>query len=574
MLVSWIALAGLMTPSALLGDSLADPLGAPRPSPPRIDTVVIVRHGALEGAKILTAGDSLTYQMADWLRDHVLHSRTSDATIRNRLILGDGDPPDSTRLQEAGRLLRMEKFLADAKVDTVRLDDDRLALKAESWDRWSTAILASLNRSGGETNWLLGLREANFLGTGQDVGFSYSSTALQHGWTFNYANTAMFAPGGQLLATYVDLNTGHNFFGSFGYPNRSRYQKWAWSVEFQDLLTERRILATPAVRDHFTRISGARWTSDALIFSEPDSRNRVVRATAAKYWGESTRLGLSLVAETELDSAGATRRAFAVDSGKWAVTRDDPLYLTWQAPSPHRDDRRMGFGISLRGLDYVRKQNFNQLKWTEDVPVGWQLSASGLLNILSRGDIRDDGVANAAASWTGITGDVYQAASLAWKSFFADGQAQQGHSNGKLELRWLPSQRFQTIFSVANEAIYGVPVYRAQISLGEDNGLPGYAARSFTGRGRLLSNAEIRWTPPLEAFTVAPALAVFAGTGRISDQPSLAGDAAWKTGIGIGLRFGMTRSPNSLVNHLSLSRPVGDPDHSAWMISFGAKQSL
>ena len=578
MLASWIALATSLrlvaATDATLGAPVDDSLGLP-PVSTRIDTVLVVRHGALEGSNTLTPADSTTYLMMEWLRDHVLHSRTSDATIRNRLILQNGDTPDSVRLHEAGRLLRLEKFLADAKVDTVRLDDRRLALKAESWDRWSEALIASYNHSGGETNWALGLHEANLLGTGQDVGFSYSSTALQHGWTFNYTNTAFFAPGGQLTATYVDLNNGHNLIGSFGYPNRSRYQKWAWTVDFQDLLTERRILATPSVRDYFTRLSGAAWTDDALFCTEPESRYRWVHASVARYWGEETRLGLSLVAESELDSAGQTRGAFTVsDSNALALTRNDSVFQAWRSLPPNRDDRRVGIGISLRGLDYLRKRNFNQLKWTEDVPVGWQLTAAGYLNALSRGDLRDDGLVQAGASWTGIAADVYQAASATWKSYFGDDELHRGTSNVKVELRWIPSQRFQTIVSVANDAVYGAPVYQSQLSLGEDNGLPGYAARSFTGRGRFLSGTEIRWTPPLEALTVAPALAVFAATGRVSDDPTLTGDAAWKTGIGFGFRFGMTRSPTGLVNHLSFSRPVGDPDHSGWMISFGAKQSL
>jgi hypothetical protein len=579
MLASWIALTSHLclpaAPEPALGDSLAGSLVTPASvASSRIDTVIVVRHGALEGARILTAGDSLTYLMAEWLRDHVLHSRTRDATIRNRLIVGVGDQPDSVRLKEAGRLLRLEKFLADAKVDTLRLDDGRLALKTESWDRWSTAVPANLGRSGGEINWFLGVREANLLGTGQDLSIVYSSTPLQRGWIFNYANTAAFAPGGQILATYIDLNDGHNLTGSFGYPNRSRYQKWAWTVDFQDQLYMRRILATPSVREHFSRESGAVWTKDALFATQPDSRFRWARASLARYWGESTRLGLSLVAESELDSAGTSRGAFAVDSSRLDATRADPLFLAWRSPAPHRDDRRLGMGISLRGLDHVRRNNFNQLKWTEDVPVGWQLAATGYLNVLARGDLRDDALLQSSASWTGISGSVYHAASTTWKSFFEGTDARKGSSNAKLELRWIPSARFQTIASVANDAVYGVPVYRTQLSLGEDNGLPGYTARAFTGRGRFLSGTEIRWTPPLEALTVAPALALFAGTGRVSDEPALTGAGAWKTGIGFGLRLGMTVSPNGLVNHLSFSRPVGDPEHSGWLISWGAKQSL
>ncbi len=576
MLASWIFLASSLFPSAPVGDSVADPLArAVQPRSARIDTVGILRHGALEGAKILTAGDSIVYDLAEWLRDNVLHSRTSDGAIRSRLILREGDVADSVHLKEAGRLLRLEKFLAEAKVDTVRTLDNRLMLRTETWDRWSTALIASLNRSGGETNWSLGLREANLLGTGQDVGFAYTSSALNSGWTFNYANTAWLTPGGQFLSTYADLTDGHSLSGSFGLPSRSRYQTWAWLMEYQDVVSQRRVLATPSVQDHFTGLAGAQWTSDALFATRPQSCYRWVRASVAKLWGESDRAGLSLVAESELDSAGAVRfLGFNPDTSKMDLVRKDPVYQKWIASVPQRDDRRLGLSLSLRHLDYVKQQNFNQLKWTEDIPVGWQLSTLGLVNVLSRGDVRDDGVVQANASWTALTGSVYQALTAAWRSYLIGSDPQQGTSSARLELRWIPSRRFQAIGAVANDAVYGVPVYQSQLSLGEDNGLPGYSARSFTGRGRFLSTGELRWTPSLEAFTIAPALALFAGTGRVSDQPSFTGDDSWKTGIGVGLRFGMTRSPTGLVNHLSISWPVGDQTRDSWLISLGAKQSL
>lgn len=576
MLAILLATIALSAPSSPLGDTLADPLASKPPVPVsnRIDTVQIVRHGAFEGAKIVTAGDSLMYEVADWLRDHVLHSRTSEKTIRGRLILKEGDSPDSVRLKEAGRLLRLERFLADAKVDTLRLDDGRLALHAESWDRISEGLIATLGHSGGETNWALGLREANLLGTGQDVGFSYSSTALRTGWTFNYANSAMFVPGGLLSATYVDYSDGHIFLGSLGLPNRSRYQTWAWSVDFEDRIWERRNLTTPSVRKRFSELYGAAWSDDALFCTNPDSRYRWVRGSIAKLWGESTRLGLSLVAESELDSVASAKGAFTVDQDKLDATRADPFFTAWRAPQPHRDDRRLGLALSLRGIDHVRLNNFNNLKWTEDVPLGWQFTCSALANVLSNGDIRDDGYAASTFSWTGMTGRVYHSLATTWKSFFEATDPTQGTSTSKLDLRWIPSNRFQLLGAVANDATYGVPVWRSQLSLGEENGLPGYPARALTGRGRILANTEIRWTPPLEAFTVAPALALFAGTGNVSDQPSLLGDGPWKTGVGIGLRFGMTRSFTGLVNHLSISRPIDDGERKSWLVSFGAKQSL
>lgn len=578
MLASLLAAASLAAPSSPLGDTLADPLAAGSPATTasnRIDTVRIVRHGALEGAKILTAGDSLAYDVAEWLRDHVLHSRTSEATIRRRLILGKGDMADSVHLKEAGRLLRLEKFLAEAKVDTFRQDDGKLALQAESWDRWSSAVIASLNRAGGELSWSLGRRESNLLGTGQDVGFAYSSTELRKGWWFNYLNSALFVPGGQLAVTYVDQTDGHDFFGSFGLPNRSRYQTWAWNIDFTDRTSEKRILATPGLKARFSELYGAKWTKDALFSTMPESRYRFVRGYVAKLWGDGIRTALSLVGETEMDSATRPFGGFSVrDSSALAGIRRDPEFKDWMSRPPQRDDARLGLALSLRGLDHVRLRNFNQLKWTEDVALGWQWTGNVMANVRSTGDLRDDGYLWTTFSWTGMTGSLYHSASAGWKSFFEDGDAGQGSSNARLELRWLPSSKLQLLGALSNDAVYAQPVWNSQLSLGEDNGLPGYDARSLTGRGRILATSELRWTPPLEAFTVAPALALFVGTGRISDQPGILGDGPWKTGAGIGLRFGMTRSATGIVNHLSISRPIGDPDHASWLVSFGAKQSL
>jgi hypothetical protein len=469
----------------------------------------------------------------------------------------------------------LEKFLAEAKVDTVRLPDDRLALRVETWDRWSTGLIASFNRAGGETSWSLGLHEGNLAGTGQDVGFAYTSTALLKGWIFNYVNTAMLVPGGQLSASYTDLSDGHVLSTSFGLPSRSKYQTWAWLVEMTDQTSTRRILATPSVKDRFARRYGADFTDDALFCYAPWSRYNFTRASISSLLGTDTRIGLTLVAESEFDSAGATKIGFSVDSAMYSAARTDPTLLIWKSQTPMRDDLRLGFALSFKGIDYQRRQNFNQLKWTEDIPLGWQVSFQAMLNMASRGDLRNNGVVQTTASWTNLYGSIYQSASGSWRSFFDGSDPTQGTSSAKLELRWIPSTRFQTIGAISNDAIYGTPIYhtRNQLSLGEDNGLPGYMARSFTGRGRILTSTEIRWTPPLEAFTVAPALAVFAGAGRISDQPGFGGDGLWKTGAGIGLRFGMTRSPTGLVNHLSVSHPVGDKGGS-WLISLGAKQSL
>ena len=576
-----LLLAVFLSTAAPIGDSLPDPLVMPISGGVslRVDSVQVVAHGALEGSKVLTGSDRLVYSFAEWCRDSLLYSRTTPRTIRARLGFSEGDTLDSLRLAEGERNLRAEHFLADAKISTAPMENGRNLVRVETWDRWSTTILSGFNRSGGELSWLLGLREADLLGTGQDVGFSYYSTPRARSWTEYYSHTAFLVPGGLLQVIGSEISDGHNVIVNAGLPLRSRFQNWAWLVQFQDSLYDRRVLATPTLRSTLDRRYGNSlvWSPDSWFSDAPQSEARVARASLSRVWGTQTRTALSAVAESQLDSGATPGTVFSFPDNDPAL-RDsltsDPDLRSWLQRAPQRDDRRLGLSLSVQNLDYIRLRNFNQLKWTEDIPTGWILTGTALANVLSRGDVRDDGYLAALGSWTHVSGDLYGKASGTWKSFFKDGQAREGSAAATAEGRWLAGLGVQAIMGAGTQVVTGVPARVREISLGEDNGLPGYPARYLSGKGQFLTTSEIRWALPLEALTVAPALAIVGGAGRVSDRPSPFGDGPWREGIGFGIRLGMTRSPSALVNHLTVSRPLGPDGKLGWLVSFGAKQSL
>jgi hypothetical protein len=541
-----------------------------------VDSIVVVAHGALEGSKVLTGTDQMMYGFAEWCRDSLLYSRTTSHTIRERLGFSEGDTLDSLRLSEGERNLRAEHFLADAKITTSRMEDGRNLVRVETWDRWSTTMPFGINQSGGEFSWLLGVRESDFLGTGQDVGFSYYDTPLARSWTGYYSHTAFLAPGGLLQVAWSQISDGHNVVVNTGLPLRSRFQDWAWLVQFQDSLYDRRVLATPSLRSTLDKRYGDSlgWSPDSWLSDAPQSEYRFARATFSRVWGYQTRTALSVVAESQLDSGAAPRTVFSFDSTQRARLQVDPDLRAWLQRMPQRDDRRLGLSLSVQKLDYLRLRNFNQLKWTEDIPTGWILTGTGLANVLSRGEVRDDGYLGALGSWTFLAGDLYGTASGTWKSFFKDGQLTSGSASAKTEGRWLPGFGVQAILGANSQVVTGVPAWVHEVSLGEDNGLPGFPARYLSGKGQFLTTTEIRWALPLEALTVAPALAIVGGAGRVSDGPEPFGDGRWREGIGFGIRLGYTRSPSALVNHLTLSRPLGSDGKLGWLLSFGAKQSL
>lgn len=541
----------------------------------RIDTISIVPHGALEGSVAHTPAESLGYAAADWIRDEVLHSRTKPSTIRDRLRFSEGDPLDSARLSESERLLRQERFLAESRLATRQLPDGRTLLEAETWDRWSTSIPVSFIRTGGELTWSLGVRESNLLGTGQDIGGYYQSAPRRDTWIGNYQNTAFLGPDGLLKLSYSDFTDGHNFVGTVGCPARSVHQSWAWQADLQDMEYDRQILATPSAAAWLTDRYGATWDGeDSWIAQAPRSAWRWARFSGSRLWGRETRLQASGLVESELDSSGQPRSAFGFQPDRRNDLVADPVVRYWLRRPPQRDDRRVGLALTLQRIDWVRLRNFNQLKWTEDIPLGWSLGAQYLRNVLSRGEVRDDGYFVVQGAWTGMAEEFYGSVSGTWKEYVHGSDLAQGSVLAKSEGRWMPVRNLQLLANGVSESILGVPAPVSEVSLGEDNGLPGFPARALSGRGRFLSTTEIRWTPPLEALTLAPALAVFGGTGRVSDDASPFGAGPWHTGVGVGLRLGLTRSPQGVVNHLSISLPVGDDYHRGWLLSVGAKQSL
>ncbi|QQS04856.1 MAG: hypothetical protein IPK50_21655 [Fibrobacterota bacterium] len=572
-----------LLPSAPLGDSLA----AVFPSDTaktrlkiqavrHIDTIECVNHGALEGSKIITPADSLVYRWAESLRDDILHSRTKRSTIERRLLIARGDVLDSAKLQESERLLRMERFLADIKIRDTLLADGRTLVRVETWDRWSTGIIANTSRAGGVFAWSLGVRESNLMGTGQDVSFSYGQNDGDEAWTVGYTNTALFTQGLKLDVVAAVLTDGHTVSFDFGMPSLHRYQNWAWRIKGVDQSYQRNVFAPPEVSRALTKRIGAAWAEDSWLSSANDSKYREVRASLTRLWGDEIRLHASVLAESELDSAANPVSAFAFPASQLAAARQDPTVREWLRRPGHRDDRRLGMELTLKEVRYLRLKNFNNLKWTEDIPLGWSATATGAWNVLSRGEVRDAGYMQLLGSMTGMVGDLYGSGSGGWRNFVdQEGDFTQGSVTMRTDARWIAHRTVQVLGGISSTTLLGAPGWVAQTTLGEENGLAGWPAHSIAGRGRLLTTSELRFIPPLEALTMAPALAVFGGAGRVSPDAEPLGSGPWRAGLGVGIRLGMTRSPNGLINHLSLSHPVGETDREmGWLLSFGSYKSL
>lgn len=599
------AASPLMASQSIVGESDINPLPDSRAAElGSIDSIHIIRHGALEGTKVVTPGDSLAYLGAEWVRDHLLHNRTREATVERRLLFRKGDPIDSLRLAETERTLRAERFIAEASVRTRRTKEGRNIVDVETWDQWSTSVPFSIGRAGGEITWGAGFNESNLLGTGQEIGFSYQSKPLQKAWNFGYANRSFLLPRHVLSLYWSNTSDGGSLALRLGHPLESRYQDWAWMLEADDAEADRIVYGDVSLWQELRRthpaVRSVDWgggtsgdgvgSLDAASIDELSSfgplawyggtHTQKVRLWVQRVWGTDLRVSTGPLVESQKDSSGslyvsgrlpASLRQEMGDGGRWQGLLDGP---------PEVDDRRIGWMGSLRRDRWIRKKNFNNLKWMEDIPVGWLLEASTAQTVVSRGESKDGQWNQLGGRWSGLVDRTYAVASASWigrsggSGPFQDRQA----LSWKTELRQLTNAQFQGILTASGDFVADAPV-TSQLTLGEETGLPGFPAHSLVGTTRNLFGSELRWTPPIEAFTLVPALAAFAGAGRVGDEIRPLGSGQWHYGAGVGLRFGLTRSINGVVNHLSISRPLGPEggdwnEGGSWMLSFGTRQSL
>lgn len=590
------------TGSRPLGEGLDDPLTPLPGSSAGRDSLALVQYGALEGSKVLTKGDSLAYVWAEWTRDHLLHNRTRPETIERRLLFRRGDPFDSLRWAESERLLRQERFLADAKVRSTEGPEGRLTT-VETWDKWSTAVISGLNRSGGELQWILGLSEANLLGSGRSIGGFYQSNALRTSWNFGFLDNAFVRQGHLLSVNHSEASDGRTSAVRLGRPLSTRFQDYAWMLEFDDAIASKYVWGDaplwqnlrrehPGVRstDWSGRPSGSDVGSlegaDREAFSAiplavyPQSRSVKARAWAQKVWGTDVLVGTGPLLEHQFDELGSLAVSRSLPASLVESIRRDDRWAALREGSPEIDDRRIGWLTTVRRDRWIRRKNFNNLKWVEDVPVGWLAEASVVRTVVSRGEDRDASWSNLSGRWSGLLHDTYLVGSGSWIRRFG-GESTHPDRQGlawKGEMRQFVSPSLQALATATGDIVSQAPP-TSQLTLGEDNGLPGFPAHTFAGTTRNLFGSEIRWTPPLEAFTAVPALAAFAAAGRVGDKIRPLGSGEWHYGAGLGLRIGLSRSINGIVNHISFARPLGPEggdwnETSSWMLSFGTKTSL
>ena len=454
-----------------------------------------------------------------------LHIRTKPEVIRQQLLFKSGDPYSQRLLDESARILRSARYLYDASVRPVAFKDGRVDIAVRTRDVWTLNPGLSFSRKGGENTVGVELEELNLLGTGTDLEISRISGVDRDSTLIEYKDRQVFDSWVRVRAAYADNSDGSFKALEVEQPFYSLDSHWTTGVYLQDDEHIQPLYDLGKVVEEFTshrKFASAFWGwSDGL-------RNGWVRR-----W----RVGATYDESEFGEIPGALPPTLVPENRK--------LIYPW-------------LGFELVQNDFNRFRNHDQIGRTEDFHLGARLSA--LLGYADRAYGADRSAMIFVARASHGSGSADRSALLV--SGALEGRLESGELRNTVlgsSVRYYVRQSERRLFFTTLEASVGRALdLETQILLGGDNGLRGYPLRYQGGEARALLTVEQRYFTdwyPFRLFRVGAA--AFFDIGRTwGESPVSTASQGLLKDVGIGLRFGNSRSGLGNVIHVDLAFPL------------------
>jgi len=456
------------------------------------------------------------------------HSLTREYVVRDHLLVSEGEYYNIARLKEAERILRELKFIYDATVRPWRLCGGVVDIEVIIRDIWTFTPTVSLSRSGGASDWALGLRDTNFLGTGKQISLRAESDEERSGTSFLYRDPALFGSRWRFRLGYTDNDDGFDRNILLVRPFFSVYEKWSAGTLLRQTELEEKI-----------------WFRGDEV-EEFDHQKELYRV----FGGRTT------------DGQNNTR------VGRWLYgyhfETNDFSYSDSPIPPPAlpetRDYSYPFFGYQSVQDQYSELKNINYLGRTEDFFTGesyqWTLGWSDD----SYGATRDQLALNARYSNTLlINADHLWTASTAVDGYWSIDEEAFENLWWTVATRYhmKQSEKWALFGQLRLDYTDGLTGDR-QLTLGGDNGLRGYDRNYQVGDRSFVLNVEQRYYSDWHPFRlVRVGAAAFLDVGRAwfnNQDNGSNGDVL--ANVGVGLRLNSSRADKTSVVHIDLAFPL------------------
>ena len=465
-----------------------------------------------------------------------LHYRTRAQVIRDQLLFRPGDPFSSRLLDESERLLRSARNLYDAHVGPVAVHDGKVDIAVTTRDVWTLNPGISFGRRGGKNTSGIELEELNLLGTGIELSVGRKSGVDRDETRFDFKDRHVLGSWWTLAADYSTNSDGKVKAVQLERPFFALDTRWATGVSVTDNDRVDSLYDRGQIVDQF--------------------RERQQFAEAYGGWSRGLRNGW-----VRRWRVGATYddRQFEV-APAWTGTSVVPVDRKFVYPWVQFD---------LFQDDFLKLKNRDQIERTEDFYVGARAS----LRLGWAGAAF--GSAKSALIFSGSFG---HGAALSERATILSNLSLAGRLEGGAlgnsvlggNVRYYVQQSKRLLFFTTLEAAYGRNLdLDNPLLLGGDNGLRGYPLRYQGGNARALLTIEQRYFSdwyPFRLFRVGAA--AFIDVGRTwGSEPLSTPSLGLLKDVGVGLRFGNSRSGLGNVIHVDVAFPL-DGDASIKKVQF------
>jgi outer membrane protein assembly factor BamA len=475
-----------------------------------------------------------------------LHIDTKPYVIERLLPFKKGERVHKRMLKEAGRILRRQGFLRDAKVSWEPSETgEGIDVTVETWETWTLVPTVDVSREGGVTEYAYGIEDDNLLGHGIRATLEYFKEDDRSGYTFIMAS---------------DVSTEHHIQAAIALSNNSDGEQYSVSIKKPFYTLEDKWSA------------GAYYNSQKLrdtIYSNDEAVNIFEQDIDA--------YDLSYGISQGLSGQHSLRYLFGYSQDK---NYFKPLADTVALPY----DRGLEYfwaGLEYQEDDFIQTNNLYLIGRTEDVQLGWYQRLILGYNTSELG--KEKGV---IGFWKGR----YVAKPDDDHLFHFFGNASsEGNSidnlGNYLGRTSYYGMGFEHFYHSSPEHIWYSKVhYRGAdnhyidrpISLGGESGLRGYPLEYQNGEESFLVNFERRFYPGTTWFKLLNVgYAGFIDAGRVSGNTLYPNqEDGTLVSAGVGLRLFIARSSGRKVINIDLASPLNSDYLSGVDLSITLKASF
>ena len=464
--------------------------------------------------------DKFFYRLAN-----ALHIRTRKGVIRRQLLFKSGEPVSTQRIDESVRLLRENRYLYEVDIHPTAYHDGVVDIEVTTKDTWTLDPGLGVSRKGGDNETRYGIKELNLLGTGASIQWQRTDYLGDTVDDYQFNNNQILGTRARFNYTYI---TGDNQNGQSMILERPFYSletRWSAGVSGS---TFKQLVSTyegGVLNDQYQR-----YQDSASIYGG-------LSKGLVNNWTNRYSVGLDYIKDTYELVPGAPPPS---------QLPDDETYV-----SPF-------FRYQVIQNNYVETTNRNQvarpeyflLGFSSDIKLGYASTALGSTQPAW------NYAASISNGWD-LSRDRMLLAELNGAGRYVNGQNDGALLTGFVDYYNPQSERSQTYVGLQIAASNDINTSN-QLTLGGDNGLPGYPTRYQSGNKRALVNLEQRFYSnwyPFRLFRIGGGVFFDAGRAWGGDTTNQV-DNGWLFNIGAGLRVFSVRSAFGNVWRLDLAFPI------------------